>query len=225
MKDAQNILCPISTSFREAADVVKLSIAKGRKVIDEVAGFICKEPSLINLRDQVDGSIIDLIKILEENERWNIRGLMHIFKANADYIAGKLKSGMHTRRGYDHVFKMCRLDKAKVIEKALHNGVTGLHIPEEYFKNMKYYKKAFIELVAGDRSSRIYGIKTLWPDSYDARAVLESARNIINGTRSIQKVGKHSIVFNGIDRNGIKATVRINKGTSKIITCFPDWFQ
>ena len=44
MKDAQNILCPISTSFREAADVVNKSFNYGRDVVSESCNVVKKNP-------------------------------------------------------------------------------------------------------------------------------------------------------------------------------------
>ncbi|MDD9951231.1 MAG: pre-toxin TG domain-containing protein [Zetaproteobacteria bacterium] len=165
--------------------------------------------------------------------------LVHVVKGEFEERAADgvfaLKSGMHTVEGFDEFLALSRLsgktyeikevteftleripEGGPILRKVLLNGVTQLQLPRDSFINGKTYGRTIVS--TPDKSRKIYGVKSIWPETYSAEKISKISRELVDRNPDV--------VSNTITGNigGVDIVVRVND-FGKITTSYPKWVE
>jgi hypothetical protein len=175
-------------------------------------------------------------EVFSSVRKWkSVESLLHTAKGNIQKAPDgifKLKSGMHTQKGFEHFLEMSKKSgnqhsiqvvehfvaenlTVSILKQKLANGVTRLQLPKEAWINSKSYGRA----VGESQDGLIKGAKTLFPESFTLADIAEAAESVLT-----QNPGSNERALNGVYK-GIKVRILRNSATGKIKSVFPRWTQ
>ncbi len=218
---AAGIIAGSSIVWRKAAELAGLSVRVAKKGTKKVLNSAAE--------------------IVDSAKKWDsVQSLLHVVKGNYQISADgtrKLVSGMHTKLGFDNFLKLNqsggktysirnvteftseRIEAGgEILSQTLENGVRRVQLPRDAWSNADAFSSASA-LTAAEGGTRLKGVKTLFPESWDVGKIGEATNDVLNSTLTLRDGNKLVGTF-----DGVKIQLFIDE-TGKVLTSFPIWRQ
>ena len=220
--------CPFAKSIKKASKHIKDAINKAKEIV-KFEPFLEKKVKKVAIVIHELKNIKSL-DLLAANKSWGKKAFEHIFKGeyHTHNKIMKLVSGLHTPKGFQHFLEAAKYDIKNFKITKLKNGIWRVKFPEKCMNRLCRNKAKIVNKYGKE----IKNIKTLWPEHYKPKDILNASNEIIGDMKNFVKTNINSKTkkiesyeFKGLTKNNILATIYVDAEAHKITTAYPNWVQ